>query len=213
MGLNMNQNSGQDCKNTCCSKCMSWGGVFAGALVALGLSFLLNAFGVAIGISAFKVSAAGEIILAIGGYIGMVIGVIAVMFIAGWVAGSLSHAGCESKCYGALYGFISWCIVLVLMVMLGANTGQFISSNVKAMTNYHPVIVQMVSETDIAAANNSVSKSRITKAIKEEMAADAQTIKTLELAVFLTFALFFISAIASAFGGYCAVRCKKNGCC
>lgn len=214
--MNQNMTEHESCKQTCCSKCMSWGGIFAGALVAIGLSFLLNSFGVAIGLSAFKVSADGALVFAIGGCIGIVIGTIVVMFLAGWVAGHLNRTYCYKKCHGALYGFITWCLALIFMVMLAGNTTEFISTSIKSMTNNHPEIVELVS-TDISEVKGGNAKEKADKIINQEIKADEKTMQTLSLVVFLTFGLFLLGALASAFGGYCGVgcrnECKNQSCC
>lgn len=70
--------------------CMCWTAVIAGALVGLGIGFLLNLFGAAIGLSAYKMNQS-EAVLAIGGVIGLLIGVIVAMGASGFVAGYLGR--------------------------------------------------------------------------------------------------------------------------
>jgi len=68
-----------DASHCCCPphvyKRISWTAIFVGAIVAVGLSFLLNLFGIAIGLSAFTLSTDGASVLAVGGLVGMIIGV------------------------------------------------------------------------------------------------------------------------------------------
>ncbi|HVY53836.1 MAG TPA: hypothetical protein VHA13_04890, partial [Gammaproteobacteria bacterium] len=52
-------------------KRLSWTAVIAGALVGIGLSFLLNIFSISIGLTLIKTSAEGAVSLALGGFIGL----------------------------------------------------------------------------------------------------------------------------------------------
>src|SRR5690349_14288427 len=100
----------------CGIKCISWSAVFVGAFAAIGLSFLLSLFSTAIGLSIYTVNPEGVTKLAVGGMLGFAIGIIATMFFSGWLAGYFGRSHCDKKCCGAIYGFISWCVALVLMV-------------------------------------------------------------------------------------------------
>src|ERR1700722_7871136 len=98
---------GTDCK------CLSWKPIFAGALTAIGLSFLLNLFSVAIGLTAYTTSSEGVETMAFGGLLGTAIGVIAAMFAAGWVSGYLGQRYCVQRHVGCMYGFLTWCVALI----------------------------------------------------------------------------------------------------
>ena len=78
-------------------KRISWTAIFVGAIVGMGLSFLLNLFGIAIGLSAFIVGSDDVIILAVGGIIGIMIGLIVSMLAAGYAAGYLSRFYCHNE--------------------------------------------------------------------------------------------------------------------
>src|SRR5262245_61097816 len=116
--------------------CFSWRAVLAGALVAVGLSFLLNLFSLAIGLTAFNVKD-GALSLAIGGFIGMLIGVIAIMFFAGWVSGYLARHPNHDPRFGVFYGLAAWCLGLVITLILASQISQFITANSYAMFNIH----------------------------------------------------------------------------
>ena len=70
--------------HSCLYKRMSWTAIFVGALIGTGLGFLLHLFGIAIGLSAFSLTPDGATAVAIGGIVGMLIGVIASMLAAGY---------------------------------------------------------------------------------------------------------------------------------
>src|SRR5688572_22301369 len=103
-------------KTVCGIRCVSWSGILIGAFIAVGLSFLLNLFSVAIGLSTYHMGPDGAQTLAVGGLIGFAIGIIAIMYFSGWVAGFLGRVRCSSGNCGSIYGLTMWCVALVLTV-------------------------------------------------------------------------------------------------
>lgn len=196
------------------SKCMSWTAIFAGALVAVGLSFLLNIFGAAIGLSTLTTSAEGATTIAIGGYLGLLVGTIAIMFFAGWIAGYLNRKYCCNRNIGALYGFTTWCLALIITMLIAAHTVQFISANVYTISNRkvntnlsnHNVIGKKMTN-DAGYSNSNRSKA------DQVNADDEAVVEILTLSLLLTFILFFAGAIASAIGGCCGLKPKDSTCC
>jgi hypothetical protein len=198
-------------------KCMSWTGIIAGALIAVGLSFLFSLFGAGIGLAAFHTTPEGATTMAIGGYIGMVIGTIAIMYLAGWVAGYCGRTSCcSSQCIGAVYGITAWCLALVVMVILATQTTQFISGNLYSITNhqitndqlFNNVKLPMITESIYSTPNNDTLQK---VSVNINVIDDADR-KLLSMSLLLTFALFFIGAISSALGGYCGIKscCDKD---
>jgi hypothetical protein len=68
--------------------------------VGVGLSFLLNLFSIAIGLSLVTTSKEGIASLAIGGFLGLVISAIAAMFVAGTTSGYLGRSCCAKRNLG-----------------------------------------------------------------------------------------------------------------
>ena len=130
----MNDNAAMHMHPHCGSK-FSWSAIFAGALVGVGTSFLLNLFAMAIGLSAFTTSPAGLSTLAVGGFVGMLIGVIVSMYATGWVAGCIARPMCHKAHHGMLYGFVAWVVALLMVMFLAAPVGRFI--NLAAETRFH----------------------------------------------------------------------------
>ena len=87
---------------------ISWTAIFVGAIAAIGLTFLLNLFGIAIGLRAFTLSTNGAIVLAVGGMIGIIIGIIASMLAAGYTAGYLGRVHSSQRNLGIVYGFTTF---------------------------------------------------------------------------------------------------------
>lgn len=185
-------------KCACGIRCISWSAIFIGAIVAIGLSFLLNVFSASISLSAYHMSADGVKSLAIGGYIGILIGSIAVMFFSGWIAGYLGRGRCVTGCCGGLYGFAAWCVALILMAMFAANLNKFVAS-ANAFIDapaYSSVAVTTQDAAPVVSTNN---------------AADQVVVNTDKAAmgVFMIFIVFLAAAIASTIGGHYGLR----GCC
>ncbi len=190
-------------------RCISFRAIIAGALVGVGVSFLLNLFGVAIGLSAFTTSTEGATTLAIGGFIGVIIVTVVSMFLGGFVAGYLArNTRVKSYLLGSLYGFLTWCIALIFMVLFAAQLTQFVAqytnslnpsvTSVRVVDNSSTQSMPMITKTNKAGNNAQVT-------VNAEKATTA-----LGVAAFATFFLFFIGALASCLGGHCGISCKQD---
>lgn len=194
-------------------KCKSWTGIIAGALIAVGLSFLLSLFCAALGLSAFHTSAEGVTTIAIGGVIGMLIGIVAVMFFSGWVAGFLARKSCSTPCVGAIYGITAWCLALVITVVIATHTMEFVSANLYTITNHKITTANVFNNT----ATKVVANTEVVKPAQHKLDLtninDEATTNFLALSLFLTFIMFFMGAIFSAIGGYCGAKSRCGCCC
>jgi hypothetical membrane protein len=179
-------------------KCLSWQPVVAGALIAVGLSFLLNLFSVAIGLTAFATNSDGVETLAFGGLLGTAIGIIASMFAAGWITGYLSQRHCFKRHLGALYGFLAWCLALLIGIFVASHAQQYVSFYGHFLSGTS----DMIQVSNTAAGNAAV-------------AATNMSTKSLVISTYVIFCLFFLSAFACSLGGHCGMRhgCKKTGTC
>ena len=193
-------------KKMCSIECLSWTSVFAGALVAIGLSFLFNLFGLALGLSAYSVAPEVHKMLVAGGYLGMVASVMITMFIAGWVSGYLGKERCSNKKFGILYGFITWCLTLILSIGITANLGQFITVQQSALV-HNELLVKLGSNINNPAcaiqANIGSSDDEGAKHLSKRES------MLISGSLLLTFLLFMSGAIMSAYGGYRGIRSKK----
>jgi hypothetical protein len=99
---------------------ISWGGIFGGVLLAVGLLILLTALGAAIGISAAEPGETDPGTLGMGAGIYAVVSLLLALFFGGWAAtrmGAISD-GATSFCEGALV----W-VVSILLVGFAAAAG------------------------------------------------------------------------------------------
>lgn len=190
------------CPRGICSRGLSWSAIIAGAFVAIGLSFLLNLFDIGIGLSAYSTTTTekGARALAFGGYIAMVIGVMVAMFVAGWVSGFIAKPKCTSGCHGVLYGFLTWCLALILSFILLGQATQFVSHQYRALSNSNATHLSVTTAASLPAGAAKASVE-----VTDEKAA-----KALAESIFLVFILFFAGAVSASFGGYVAVkRCTE----
>jgi MFS family permease len=184
----------------CIRKRVSWSAIITGALVGLGLSFLLNLFSVAIGLSLMTTSKEGLITLAIGGFIGLIIGTIVSTFISGFTAGYLGRAYCDRN-IGVIYGFTTWCLALLITIMFAANISRYVASYSDFISN--PTVV-------VVTEKNVTMKETMTPTPNVMTVETQKATNTFGMTSLLIFVLFFIGAISSCFGGYYGMSCCRE---
>jgi hypothetical protein len=211
---------------------LSWGWIIGGALVAVGLSFLLNMLMVSLGLSTFTVDGEGLTTMAITGYIAMLIGIIIVMFLAGMVAGCGAKAYGQRSYSGALHGFISWCLALLISIVFASAIGNFMTNNSYALAKgsdnavTSPVNTEASSKTDASSAQKAVehkdtathSNINAQDTDRDENAQDsnkAENIATTSAHIaggtmLALFILFLVAALASIGGGYAGANCGRK---
>lgn len=205
------QNKIIDTPQCCCTPPLfnriSWTAIFVGAIVGIGLSFLLNLFGIAIGLSSFTVGQDGAIVLAVGGLIGIMIGIIASMLTAGYAAGYLGRFYSPQRNLGIVYGFSTWSVALIFSAVIGAQISTYVDSFSNAIS--HSVFVTSQDKTD-------PSKTLSVKTTSSTHNTDQTTMKvtvspnSLALGAFSVFAIFFIGAFASCIGACWGMSCNRD---
>jgi hypothetical protein len=184
----------------------SWAAIFVGALVGVGLGFLLNLFSMAIGLSAYSATSDGASVIALGGLIGVLIGVIASMGAAGFVTGHIArfhHHYCGG---GVVYGFVTWSVALMLSAILLMPLSHYVAFS---EDNLNPSAMKM----EVASSHKATVKSTSTAVEKNKMmnAASKQVTPTdLAWSGWVIFALFFVGALSSCIGACCGMGCKKD---
>jgi hypothetical protein len=98
---------------------VSWGGVFAGVLVAMGVSMLLAALGVAIGVSAVDPSNTDPGVLGAGAAIWGGVQLLLALFIGGMVATRVGAI--IDRTTGFFEGVLVWVVSLILMAYLAGS--------------------------------------------------------------------------------------------
>ncbi|ASQ44660.1 hypothetical protein [Legionella clemsonensis] len=185
-------------------KRISWTAVFVGALVGVGLGFLLNLFGIAIGLSLFTLNEEGATVLAIGGLLGLLIGVIASMIVAGYAAGYLGRFYCPKRNLGILYGFTTWVISLILGAIMAGHMSNYVSTYTTHVSRAVTTTVQANAPTGGQATNQTATTPAGT-AVPANVSPDS-----LAWGAFMIFALFFIGAISTCIGACWGMSCKRE---
>jgi hypothetical protein len=180
----------------------SWSAIFAGAIIGVGLGFLLHLFGIAIGLSAYSASSSGAQAIAIGGVLGILIGVIVSMAAAGYVAGYL---GRFKQCYchgGIIYGFVTWSMALLLSALL-----------VIPLTHYTSMYKYSLASsivTKAAGSSDATPTPGEPQVVSKGADTDVTTPSDLAWGGWLMFLLFFIGAISCCVGACWGLVCRKD---
>lgn len=182
-----------------------WAAIIAGGFVGLGLGFLLNLFSMAIGLSAYSSTPNGATVLAIGGLLGLLIGVIVSMGAAGFVTGYLGrshHSHCQN---GIIYGFITWSLALMLSAVLIIPLSHYISFYEENL-NASAVTTEVSTSTTASNTEGSVVREQ------NKITTPAATVnpKNLAWSSWVIFILFFIGALSSCIGACYGMCCKKG---
>lgn len=188
----------------CCNiNCLSLKAIFIGALVAVGLSFLLNLFIVGLGLSAYTPSKTGILTLAIGGFFAMAIGIMVVMFFAGWVSGYLGRAHCANRHFGVLYGLSTWCLAMVVSAILIGYFGDFVNRQHNTYINANEIVLKMASGTSTSKSSEPTATNTRSDSTQGTSRQDKEhATNTMGKSLLLTFLLFFVGAVTCSYGGY-----------
>lgn len=168
---------------------ISWSAIVIGALVGVGLGFLLNLYSLSIGLSIITTDT-NEASIAIGGFIGLVIGSIAAMLVAGYTAGYLGRLYSPRQNLGILYGFATWTVALILAALIAGPVANYITN----YSNLTPMVAAESQQTIDEQTETGVTESNQTQ--------EQLTPTTLTWASFLAFLLFFIGALSCCVGAY-----------
>lgn len=99
---------------------LSWGGIFAGFVVATAIQMVLTTLGAAIGMAAFDPGQGDSASsLGIGAAIWFAVTALISMFVGGMTAGRL--AGVLTRGDGMLHGVVMWGLSLLLAIYLGST--------------------------------------------------------------------------------------------
>lgn len=181
-----------------------WSAIFAGSIVGLGLAFLLHMYGLAIGLSAYSASDTGATAIAMGGLLGMLIGVIAAMATAGFVSGYLGRHHYYHLHGGIIYGFITWSLILLISAVAAGPIMHYVTLSEKSLS-------QTVITENVSGDTTKTTKASAVKLVKKGTPAPAE-ITTTQLAWsgWVVFALFFIGALSCCIGACYGMRCTRE---
>lgn len=181
-------NNNQSC---CHHKYLSWRAAFAGAIVAVGLTFLFNVLTLGLGLSLFTPDPAGKMVLAFSGVAWMLVGSYVVLYIPGWVAGRLvSDQYSFHLANGMLHGFITWTIYLIICTLLLSVLTDSISGSV--LKSFY---------VDIVVSKPSANSSDVVATVHANK---------LGYAGLMSFFIFLIGALGCCIGASCGIKDSKR---
>lgn len=181
---------------------ISWSAIVAGALIGVGLSFLLNLFGVAIGLSAFSMSEEGASTLAVSGLIGLVLSTIIALFFAGFTAGHLGRLYVPKRNMGMAYGFLTWSVSIIFSALITTQIGGYVSAYSNNVTQQDVV---MIHESSSNATHEASHKgAQMTAVSPKEISGP------MALGALIVFGLFFVGAVSSCIGARCGMSCQEE---
>ncbi|KTD40481.1 hypothetical protein [Legionella parisiensis] len=191
------------------NKCISWTAVFVGALTALGLCFLLNLLGIAIGLSAFKTMSNGSVIVVVGGLLGIIIGIVIATIAAGYVTGYLGRLYCPKRNLGTIYGFTTWVLALILGAALIGLLSQYVVTYTNSVSR--TVVAVPITVNQISTPVGTTKISSLTKNGQKEAVVEVNVTPTnLASGALIIFVLFLVGAIFTCVGASWGMHCKKD---
>ncbi len=136
---------------------VSWGGVFAGVLVAMGVSMLLASLGVAIGISAVNPGETDASTIGIGAAIWGGLQLLIALFIGGMVA---TRVGAFfDRTTGFFEGVLVWVVSLLVMAYLAGSGIASVAAGTFSLLGGATQTLSEVVEGEGAGANVDISGS------------------------------------------------------
>jgi len=134
---------------------VSWGGVFAGVLVAMGVSMLLAALGVAIGVSAVNPGETDPEAIGIGAAVWGGAQLLIALFIGGMVATRVGAI--IDRTTGFFEGVLVWVVSLMLMAYLAGSGIASVASGAVSLLGGATQTFSAVVEGQGSSANIDVS--------------------------------------------------------
>lgn len=190
------------------SQHICWTAIITGALVAVGLSFLFNLFGTAIGLSAFTVNDKGtQYVMVLGGVIGFLVMIVISMLVAGFVTGYLGGKSSTRDNIGALYGFTTWTLALLIS-----------AATLGTLTNFTTVYSHEIGNpvVKVKTASKETLQTVVVEATPTVTYEDSHNTtrsvsqQTLSLSAFVVFVLFFVGAVSTCIGAHWGVTCFRR---
>ena len=135
---------------------VSWGGIFGGVMVAVGLLLLLAALGVAIGITAINPQSTSMGKLGIGAGIWTGVSLLLSLFVGGLVSSRLGATFDRTTSF--FEGFLVWIVSLLLVAYLAASGMAWVAGDAFSIMGAQPdmsVVPDAVQEVQAPAAKTA----------------------------------------------------------
>lgn len=195
-----------DRNHVCAFKCISWSAIIIGTLFAIGFEFLINLFGFGIGLAAYS-SNAGTTTLEMGGFIAAVLSVMIPLFFAGFISGYIGRLSCVNERLGLIYGFTTWCLALVVSILLVSSAAKFVTVQYETFTNPTSIVTSLTNTS--SSSENTVSKAHENAGMQKNTTMTQEESKSAAKSLLMLFLLFFVGALSSSYGGYVGMRSRE----
>lgn len=182
----------EHCSKTGCNSWINWNAILVPALLAIGLSFLVNIFTAGVGLSAYTTSPEGQITIMVGGFIWLFLIFYFVMFLIGYVSGVMTQ---PFRCAGVLHAFAAWSLALLINVALFSQT----AANAFGTPTYYSYK---------AVATSTQTQTQAQPTVNQAATEDAAT--KMGIGVLGLFFIFLAGALGSCTGGYVGSRQPKD---
>ena len=144
---------------------VSWGGIFAGVLVAVALLFLLGALGVAVGISAADPGQTQASTLGAGAGIWTGLSLLIALFVGGMVA---TRTGATSDgATGFVEGALVWIVSMLLLVYLASSGVSLIAGTASRVVGGATQAASSVMQGGGGSVDTSGSVDQIVQRLKD----------------------------------------------
>jgi len=147
---------------------VSWGGVFAGVLVAMGVSMLLAAFGVAIGVTVVDPGDTDPGAIGAGAAIWGAVQLLIALFVGGMVATRVGAI--IDRTTGFFEGVLVWVVSLILMAYLAASGIAAVASGAFTLLGGATQTFGAVIPTEVAAPTEDAAPDIVVSGTVDEMA-------------------------------------------
>src|ERR671931_391484 len=178
---------------------VSWGGIFGGVLVAVGLLLLLAALGVAIGISAVDPTQTEMTKVGTGAGIWAGISLLVALFIGGFVSTRIGATHDAST--GFFAGFLVWVVSLLLVAYLATSGVSSLASGAFSLMGGPQQIAEQVGEKAQEMSQNLPAL--------QQKAQDAKP--QASRAAWVTFGALLLSLAAAVLGALAGRRRAPRG--
>jgi len=174
-------------------KLLCWKAIFAGAIFAVGISFLFNLLTVGLGLSLYTESPDGKLAFTFAGVAWIMIGSYITLFVAGWVAGRLvSDQHSFHLANGMFHGFMAWSIYLIISVVLIS------------------LMADVVSGAMLKSFFIDISNHQTTQGVVSQVNVSTVHANKLGHAGLVTFFIFLLGALGSCVGASCGIKESKR---
>lgn len=188
---------------------VSWGAIFAGAVVAVVANFVLNLLGFGIGALVVSPTDGGQAqTLGIGAAIWTFVATIIALFVGGWIAGRLSSSSRTFE--GILHGVVTWSLVTVAVLWLvGSAIGTVVGGAFGLVGQAAPAAIEQTQQPGAGQAQQQIEEQAGQVGQQAQQVAGQAGNITGGAAIVLAIAMM-LGGAASAGGGAVAAKRRRK---